>query len=60
MSPEDIVAMAVKLLDLVVSLVGKGHTAALLTQNQVERANAIADAAQYVKFHQKPNNSSDA
>lgn len=51
MAPELIVSLAVKLLDIVLGLIGPGHTQALLTQADVDRANAMADAVEYVKFH---------
>ncbi len=47
---DSIVTLAVKLLDLVVGLIGTENAKALLSPEAVSRANAVADAAEYVRF----------
>lgn len=50
MSPETIVLLAEKALEIAISLIGRDEVRKRLDQASIDRAEAIADAAEVAKF----------
>ncbi len=50
MSPERILDLILAILDMVMGLIGKEKLKALISLEGAERANAIADVAEFIKF----------
>jgi len=50
MTPEVIVGVLTKIVDMVMEILGPEKTKALVTKDEVSRANAVADAIEWVRF----------